>query len=147
MTALYLAVIFFVALDRWLKVLAIQGARFNLLGEIFKFEFAKNFYIAFSLPLYGAWLNAVILIIILSLIYYIIRSWRAGSRGAALCLFAVVLGASSNLFDRLKYGYVVDYLDLKYFTVFNLADIMIVAGITGLLVSLRIKEKKYEQIA
>ena len=40
-------------------------------------------------------------------------------------LFFTILGASSNFYDRLKYGFVVDYLDLKYFTVFNVADAMI----------------------
>jgi len=55
---------------------------------------------------------------------------------------AVILGAAGNLFDRLKYGYVVDYLDLKYFTAFNLADVMIVAGVIYLIYVL-IKIKQY----
>lgn len=37
-------------------------------------------------------------------------------------------GAVSNLIDRLRFGYVVDYIDLKYLPVFNLADLFIVLG-------------------
>ena len=132
MTAIFSAVIFFVALDRLLKVLAEQGFKLNLVGEILKFNFKANYFIAFSLPLAGAWLNAAITAVILLLVYYLIASGRRGERAAALSLSAVILGAAGNLFDRLKYGYVVDYLDLKYFTAFNLADVMIVAGV-GLL--------------
>lgn len=137
MTALYLAVIFFISLDRFLKVLAFSGrtGEFNLLGEILKFSYKKNYYIAFSLPVYGFWLNAAICFIILSLIYYLARAWQGGQRKTAVCLLAVIMGASSNLFDRLKYGFVIDYFDLKYFTIFNLADAAVVSGVFLLLMA------------
>lgn len=38
-------------------------------------------------------------------------------------------GALGNLFDRLRTGYVVDFLDFRFWPVFNLADTAIVAGI------------------
>ncbi len=40
----------------------------------------------------------------------------------------MITGAISNIIDRLSYGYVIDYLSLRYFTVFNLADVMISSG-------------------
>lgn len=129
MTAIFLAVIFFAVLDRLLKALAAAGWRVDLFGQVLKFNLVKNYYIAFSLPLAGFWLNAAILAVILLLVYYLIASWRQGKRMVTLCWLAVILGAASNLYDRLKYGYVIDYLDLKYFTVFNLADVMIVVGV------------------
>jgi len=140
--ALYSAIVFFVVLDRWLKVYALadsEQAR-NLLGEILKFKFQANYYMAFSLPLNGVWLNIVILLIVLLLIYYLARAWRSGKQETAICLLAIIMGAASNLFDRLRYGYVIDYFDLKYFTVFNLADAMIVAGVVLLLFNINKKE-------
>ena len=142
MTAIYSAVIFFVILDRFLKGLAIRAFEINIVGQILKFNLVKNFYIAFSLPLFGFWLNAVIFLIIFLLLYFFIRSWRDKEQLAGVCLFAIILGASSNLLDRLKYGYVIDYFDLKYFTVFNLADAMIVIGVLLLLVASYKKEAK-----
>ncbi|MBU1778489.1 signal peptidase II, partial [Patescibacteria group bacterium] len=44
-------------------------------------------------------------------------------------MFFIIFGAISNLTDRLEYGYVIDYFSLKYFTIFNLADVMIVIGV------------------
>lgn len=143
MIAVSLAVIFFIILDRFLKIFAFnnQASQANLFGEILKFSYKNNYYIAFSLPLYGAWLNVAVAIIILLLFFYLLKEIISGWRLTVVCLFAVALGAASNLFDRLKYGFVIDYLDLKYFTIFNLADMMIMAGIMGLLF---IKNYKYE---
>ena len=135
MTALYSAVIFFVVIDRFLKVLAVNlaGRQYDIIGDVFKFSLTKNSYIAFSLPLSGFWLNLIIGLVILILIYYLVRAWTRGESLIAVSLLAVVLGAVSNLFDRLRFGYVIDYFDLKYFTVFNLADALIISGVLGLL--------------
>jgi len=138
--ALYSAIVFFVGLDRFFKVFAARGTQFNMLEEILKFNFKANYYMAFSLPLSGLWLNAVILLIVLLLIYYLAWAWQGERRAIAVSLFAIIMGAASNLFDRLKYGYVVDYLDLKYFTVFNLADMIIVMGMAALLFRINKKE-------
>lgn len=58
---------------------------------------------------------------------------------------AILLGgAISNLVDRLRFGYVVDYIDLKAFPVFNLADVAIILGSLMLLVEIfRKKDKSY----
>lgn len=142
MTAIYSAAIFFIGLDRFLKVFAFtnQVNEVNLLGEILKFSYKANYYIAFSLPFYGYWLNLTIALIIACLIFFMVKKWRYGERAQASGLLAVILGASSNLFDRLRYGYVIDYLDLKYFTVFNLADVAITVGVILLLLNINKKQ-------
>ncbi len=44
-------------------------------------------------------------------------------------VFSLVLGgALGNLYDRLRFGHVVDYLDFRVWPVFNLADVAITAG-------------------
>jgi signal peptidase II len=40
----------------------------------------------------------------------------------------IVGGALGNVADRLRFGYVVDYLDVHVWPVFNLADAAIVVG-------------------
>jgi signal peptidase II len=61
---------------------------------------------------------------------------------AHFALFLAFLGAFSNLYDRLHYGYVIDYFDLKYFTVFNLSDVMIIIGIFGVISCIGIDKNK-----
>ncbi len=44
--------------------------------------------------------------------------------------FGLILGgALSNLFDRIFYGYVVDYIDIRIWPVFNLSDMCISIGV------------------
>jgi len=138
MALILASAIFFISLDRFFKVLAknyFYNNEINLIGDILKFNFAKNFGIAFSIPFSGFVLNFVIIIIILILAYILFYSFKK-ERYLLVCLLTfIVFGAISNMVDRGLYGFVIDYLDLKYFTVFNLADVMIVGGAVFLLIS------------
>lgn len=56
--------------------------------------------------------------------------------------FAIILGGSlSNLFDRIFYGYVIDYVDFKVFPVFNLSDVAINLGVFLIILDLFFKRK------
>ena len=64
--------------------------------------------------------------------------WREKLRGDVLALSMVLGGALGNIFDRVRYGYVVDYADLHFgnfrpFWIFNLADACITFGVLILL--------------
>jgi len=120
-----------VSLDRLFKLLA--GNNFfsppiKLIGDYFLLNFAANKYISFSLPIGGIGLLVAIIFILIWLCYYLVYNLEKGEQKKAAIILLILFGAFSNLFDRFKYGYVVDYFDLKYFTVFNLADAMIVCG-------------------
>jgi signal peptidase II len=124
--------IFFIA-DRWLKALALNSHLSRpgeLIGHILTFNFVPNYYMAFSLPIGGQTLNVAVLAVVLALLVYILYLIRRGQaqRREIILLIIILCGALSNIWDRLAYGYVIDYLDLKYFTVFNLADVMISGG-------------------
>ncbi|MFH1413004.1 MAG: signal peptidase II [bacterium] len=142
MVILSLIAIFFITIDRWFKAVAINFLNEQTLGTSwFKLNLNFNQNIAFSLPLQGIILNALIIILIIILItaylhlrsknYYLKSGW----------LLIIIFGSISNMFDRIKYGAVIDYLDLKYFTVFNIADVMIVVGALSL-ICLELKKPK-----
>lgn len=119
--------IFFLA-DRYFKFLAITswpGHSQKIIGKLLTFNFVPNDKIAFSLPLSGAWLSVLIAIIIGIILLYTTLNAKRLSKIEIFCFSGILLGAISNLVDRFKYGYVIDYLDLKWFTVFNLADTLI----------------------
>lgn len=54
----------------------------------------------------------------------------------------IIGGAASNFYDRLVLGYVVDYLDLRIWPVFNLSDTCISTG-AGLLFLDSLKKNKH----
>ena len=43
-------------------------------------------------------------------------------------LMLILAGTIGNLIDRLRFGYVIDFLDLKFWSVFNISDIAITFG-------------------
>ena len=138
--------IFFIS-DRLLKNLAISSQfPFKLIGDWFTFSFTPNYFIAFSLPISGKILNIFIIILILAIILiicYLIKKKKTHIIWP-LALTFILFGAISNIVDRLQYGFVIDYLELRYFTVFNLADAMISLGAFILILQNFKYTKKYD---
>ena len=87
-------------------------------------------------------LTAIILVINIVLIIFLIKS-----KGIAAYLVALIIGGSlGNLFDRIYYYAVPDFIDLHFrdfhWFIFNVADIFITVGIIGLIfIELFRKEK------
>lgn len=127
-TALLLLImaVFLLIIDRFLKNLAMAGVTFSVFPDLLSFSLAKNYFVAFSLPLGGNILLFLIFIILIFLSYLCFQACLKTAWIQAVLYLWILIGASSNLLDRLKYGYVVDYLDLRFFTVFNIADALIV---------------------
>jgi signal peptidase II len=133
-TLILLGAVMTLMVDRFFKYAATQGyfeIPRPLVGEMLSLNAVKNTNIAFSIPLSGVFLNITITILLLFLIAYMIWALKHNKSELNGWLFIMLLGAVSNLFDRYNVGGVIDYLDLKYFTVFNLADVMIIVGILG----------------
>ena len=63
---------------------------------------------------------------------------RSGARHPVLpvALGFVLGGSVSNLLDRVRLGHVTDFLDLRYWPAFNLADTFIVVGVAILFAAL-----------
>ena len=127
-----LVAIFFIG-DRLLKNWALTleiNENYKILGDWLILSFAKNYNIAFSLPINGAWLLPVIFLIIVSIITLIVKTiyQKKELEFSAIFLTFIVFGAISNMIDRLLYGYVIDYLAIKKFSILNIADVMISLG-------------------
>ena len=69
---------------------------------------------------------------------------RSGARHPILpvALGLVIGGSLSNLLDRVRLGYVTDFLDFRYWPAFNLADSFIVIGVLVLLGGLMHAERE-----
>ena len=87
-------------------------------------------------------LTSVIVIINIGLIFLLIRSKKVYTY-----LIALIIGGSlGNLFDRIYYYAVPDFIDLHlgnyHWFIFNVADIFITVGIIGLLTVELLKKEK-----
>lgn len=58
----------------------------------------------------------------------ILRNRFVSGKGDRIFFALIIGGAFGNLIDRIFRGYVIDFLDLEFWTVFNLADLSITVG-------------------
>lgn len=86
-------------------------------------RYAENIGIAFSLPLTGIFLKLVTLALIFGIIYYYWNYERAKQSAVLNTAFILIIsGALGNAWERIFKGYVIDFLSVPGFAVFNLAD-------------------------
>jgi signal peptidase II len=113
----------------------------HILGP-FSIRHVRNSGIAF-----GLFASATPVVIVLTGIAVAWMLWyfaRSGSRHPVLpvALGFVIGGSLSNLIDRVRLGYVTDFLDLRWWPAFNLADSFIVIGVAILLAALVAAERE-----
>lgn len=104
------------------------GQSIPVIEEIFHFTYVLNSGAAF-----GIMKNQTVLFIVIAFlvlgggVYFFFRTANE-HRLLRLGITLVGGGAAGNLIDRAKTGLVVDFLDFRFWPVFNIADIAIVAG-------------------
>ncbi|MBN2452783.1 MAG: signal peptidase II [Candidatus Omnitrophica bacterium] len=135
------AVIF--AADRLSKYLAAAnldpGESVRVISGIFHITLVLNNGAAFGIFKSGAGFFIVFSIAAIALMmFFIMRSHTMDVITATA--FAFILGgASGNLVDRLKFGYVIDFLDFRVWPVFNIADSAITIGVILLALAMFLK--------
>lgn len=75
-----------------------------------------------------------------TLIYFLTRL-TGNQQLSQLALILMLVGAVSNLIDRLRFGYVIDFLDFRIWPVFNLGDTAITVGASILILRLMLQRK------
>ena len=100
--------------------------------------FVENTHGAFGLFGNSAALLIVMAIVVLGVFWFAFREAARESLIIRIAFGAIVGGAIGNILDRVHYHYVVDFIDLRWWPVFNVADSCISVGVAVLvIVSLR----------
>jgi signal peptidase II len=95
---------------------------------------------------FGFFSQATAVVIVLTgiaVVWMLVFFARSGARHPILpvALGLVIGGSTSNLLDRVRLGYVTDFLDFRWWPAFNLADSFIVVGVLVLLATLVLAER------
>ena len=100
----------------------------------FTLHHVQNSGIAFGL--FPTATSVVIVLTALAVAWMLLLFAHSGARHPVLPVgLGLVLGGSlSNLVDRVRLGHVTDFMDIRYWPAFNLADSFIVVGVVVLLV-------------
>ncbi|HKL16756.1 MAG TPA: signal peptidase II, partial [Patescibacteria group bacterium] len=127
-------------LDRIIKIIAKSGETFETIFVDFKYT--PNPYIAFSIPISGFLLYFLIGLGIFFIISSLIIEVRQKEWLGFLGFNLILIGAISNLLDRIFTGSVTDYFVFLGISVLNLSDIFIFIGIVIVLISIFKTNKK-----
>ena len=132
-------------IDRATKVWALQDLAANgpvVWGKYLWLNYVENTGMAFGLFQNA---NAFLAVVMLAVIGYILYSWKDIERYGTWAQWGgifILTGALGNLYDRLTLGFVVDFIDLRVWPVFNGADSFITIGAVCLGISLLGKQEK-----
>ncbi len=106
--------------------------------DIMDLRYVQNEGAAFSSLSGKRWFLVVLVIIMLIGLTIFIVKYKYKHPFFMTSAVMVISGGVGNLIDRIRFGYVVDYLDVKLFNfaVFNFADICVVLGAIFMLIFL-----------
>jgi signal peptidase II len=128
-----LAGINFFAIDQTIKFVLVHYLKpaetIPVIKNVFHFTLVLNTGCAFGLFKDQPTLFFLIISFaaIILLIYFLIHLGRENTL-SALAAVLLISGSASNLLDRFRFGYVIDFLDFRIWPVFNLGDTAITIG-------------------
>ena len=143
----YIIAFFFFIIDLISKQLIIHllnvGQSIKIINNFFYISYVQNKGAAWSILEDQRILLLIISVIALFLIYKFINKEEL-KKYEPLSYGLIIGGIIGNLFDRIFFGYVTDFLDFRFFgyhyPVFNLADTFIVVGIFIMIIMIIRKE-------
>lgn len=132
--------VFIFALDQLTKWIVVNSlsyleswAPISALDSIFEITYTRNTGAAFGMAQDFGNIFLIIAVVVVGAILYYYRQLPEGVWLMRVALGLQMGGAIGNAVDRVQHGYVVDFLHVHGFPIFNVADSAIVVGV-GLLV-------------
>jgi len=111
----------------------LQG-QIEIIPSLISFEYAKNIWIAFSIPLTWLLLKVITIALIFGIFWYY---WKHESKRNSILInlsYTLIFAwALWNAWERIFRWYVTDFISVEYFAIFNLADSYITLGAIWLL--------------
>ena len=125
----------------WVKKNLILGVSRKFIPRILNFHYTRNSGAAFSILTGQRWLlSGLALVAILFMLIY--RNRIIDGKIMMKVVYGLILGGTiGNVIDRLRYGYVIDFLEFSFvrFPIFNIADSALTLGV-GLVLILLLQE-------
>ena len=122
-----------IAADQAVKVAIRSNLALNeripVIGDWMNITYIRNEGAAFSMFSGNIWVTVVLtcaLMIVCTVL--IVHEIRANEKFLAICLTCVLGGGLSNMYDRLRFGFVTDMISCGSFAIFNVADMFVTCG-------------------
>jgi signal peptidase II len=130
-----------IVLDQYTKFLTLTKlvpiGDFNVIPGFLEFTYVENYGIAFGMfqnkTLFFIIATSIIAVIVLYFVFKMSKKYVFFT----ICLSLIFGGAVGNIIDRIRLGYVVDFIHFSFFPpVFNIADSGVVVGAIALSIAI-----------
>lgn len=149
---LYLIISFVIIfIDQLTKYFAVEYLKQSppvvLIDNFLQFNYVENYGAAFGILQNKQFFFVIMTVIVIIGILFYVGMKKNLTTLTKVSLFIVIGGALGNFIDRIRLGYVIDFIDVKFwgfydFPVFNLADSSIV--VSAIIISILVLLDKYE---
>jgi len=117
----------------WSVAVLKDGGSVKIIGDFLRFTYAENRGAAFSILQNQRWFFIIVTIIMLLVLAYIYFKTKNITNLSRFSIAMIAGGAIGNFIDRFRFGYVVDFIDVRFgsfynFPIFNIADSFVVCG-------------------
>ncbi len=143
------SILIIIILDQWTKFLILSrfeyGESIQIIANFFSLTYVRNTGAAFGFlatanPSFRVPFFLIVPIVAMVVLGFLYRDLPETAKWRSMALGLVSGGAIGNLIDRIRLGYVVDFLDFHYqtkyyFPAFNVADSAICVGVGILLLT------------
>ncbi len=142
-----LPAILLVGFDEWVKKIALSSfpdEKTLTDRDLINFAVHKNWGLAFDIP----FRHELILLISVVIGYVLIRiayKYITNHPKISFASILILIGALGNVYDRVAYGFTVDYIIFFSRSALNLSDLMIILGVILLLLASR-RNKKQDHV-
>lgn len=114
---------------------------YSYLSGLLNIHLVKNTGVAFGM--FKGYNTFFIIFNSLILIFLFYFKRKIKSTLSFFAIHFIIGGAIANIYDRIKYGFVVDFIDLKFFpAVFNFADFSITIGVIMIIIDEFLKKEE-----
>jgi signal peptidase II len=127
-------IILIVAFDQITKYFAslklADGSVAKFIPGVVQFKYAENTGMAFSMLSGARWVFIALTVVVCVGVFYYLFSNRCKSLWLYWSLGVILSGGIGNLIDRIRFGYVVDFIEPTFvnFAIFNIADCAVTCG-------------------
>ncbi|MDO4364308.1 MAG: signal peptidase II [Clostridia bacterium] len=127
-------IVLIVAFDQITKYFAslklADGSVAKFIPGVVQFRYAENTGMAFSMLSGARWIFIALTVVVCVGVFYYLFSNRCKSLWLYWSLGVILSGGIGNLIDRIRFGYVVDFIEPTFvnFAIFNIADCAVTCG-------------------
>ena len=127
-------IVLIIAFDQITKYFAslklADGSVAKFIPGVVQFKYAENTGMAFSMIRVSRWVFIALTVVLCVGVFYYLFSNRCKSLWLYWSLGVILSGGIGNLIDRIRFGYVVDFIEPTFvnFAIFNIADCAVTCG-------------------